>query len=263
MLPLADGDGNDTVTGLDVCSSFLLVTTVFNVVYLYDLSRRSASCVLSLNSRHKVVWRPFTSGVQWWLKKGRAQWVVFPGRNKWNLSFFQCSDTVGWKSIWTGENLLQLFPKFLFWRTHPNLEQLQKGWLNEYWMFGSSSWMLTAPCVYFMCCTVYCRNSVLPSDHPFVCPGLLHFAWVIDDVKCIVVTPVCVCVCVCLSVCLSTAACPHYCMDTDVTWGSGRGCHLVVHYWADLQSVHRLRCDGSITRTRNKRVHACARSMPS
>ena len=34
---------------------------------------------------------------------------------------------------------------------------------------------------------------------------LLHFAWVVDDAKCIVVTLVCVCVCVCvcLSVCLS------------------------------------------------------------
>ena len=32
---------------------------------------------------------------------------------------------------------------------------------------------------------------------------LLHFALVVDDAKCIVVTPVCVCVCVCLSVCVS------------------------------------------------------------
>ena len=54
---------------------------------------------------------------------------------------------------------------------------------------------------------------------------------------------------VCLSVCLSAAACPHYCTDPDVTWGSGRGCPLVVHYWADLQSVHGLRCYGNITRT--------------
>ena len=72
----------------------------------------------------------------------------------------------------------------------------------------------------------------------------LHFVWVVDHEKCIVVTHVCVSVClsVCVSVCLSAAACPHYCMDPDVTWGSGRGCPLVVHYWADLQSVHRLRC---------------------
>jgi len=33
--------------------------------------------------------------------------------------------------------------------------------------------------------------------------------------------------------------------------GSGRGCPLVVHYWADLQSVHGLHCYGNITRTRN------------
>jgi len=54
-----------------------------------------------------------------------------------------------------------------------------------------------------------------------------------------------------VSVCLSAAACPHYCTDPDVTWGSGRGCPLVVHDLADFQSVHGLRCYGNITRTRN------------
>ena len=52
-----------------------------------------------------------------------------------------------------------------------------------------------------------------------------------------------------LSVCLHV--CPHNCTGPDVTWESGRGCPLVVHYWADLQSVHGLRCYGNITRTRN------------
>jgi len=33
--------------------------------------------------------------------------------------------------------------------------------------------------------------------------------------------------------------------------GSGRGCPLVVHCWADLQSVYGLPCYGNITRTRN------------
>ena len=62
---------------------------------------------------------------------------------------------------------------------------------------------------------------------------------------------VCVCVCVCLSVCLclSAAVRPRYCTDPDVTWRCGRGCPLVMHYWADLQSVHGLRCYGNITRT--------------
>jgi len=78
---------------------------------------------------------------------------------------------------------------------------------------------------------------------------VLHFARVVDDAKCIVVTHVCVSVCV--SVCLSAAACPHYYTDPDVTCGSGRGCPSVVHHWADLQSVHGLRCYGNITRTRN------------
>ena len=51
-------------------------------------------------------------------------------------------------------------------------------------------------------------------------------------------------VCVCPSVCLCV------CMPTLL---HGSGCNLpqVVHYWADLQSVHRLRCCGNITRTRN------------
>jgi len=35
----------------------------------------------------------------------------------------------------------------------------------------------------------------------------------------------------CVSVCLSAAIRPHCCMDPDVTWGRGRGCPLVVHYW--------------------------------
>ena len=52
-----------------------------------------------------------------------------------------------------------------------------------------------------------------------------------------------------LCVCLSTAVCPHYCTDPDVTWRHGRGCPLVVHYWADLQSRHGFCCYGNMTRT--------------
>jgi len=74
--------------------------------------------------------------------------------------------------------------------------------------------------------------------------------------------------------------------DPDVTWGSGRGCPLVVHYWVDLQSVHGLRCYGNaccvhdvicneavpfrpycggvVTRTRNVSEYMLeTRSMPS
>jgi len=54
--------------------------------------------------------------------------------------------------------------------------------------------------------------------------------------------------CVCLSVCLYVATCLHYCTDPHVTWGSGRGCPLVVHYWADLHLVHGVHCYGN---TRN------------
>jgi len=56
---------------------------------------------------------------------------------------------------------------------------------------------------------------------------------------------------VCVSVCLSAAACPHYCTDLDVTWEFVRDAPYIVHYRADLQSVHGLRCYGNITRTRN------------
>ena len=53
-----------------------------------------------------------------------------------------------------------------------------------------------------------------------------------------------------LSVCASVGPRPYAhttaCTDPDVTWGRGRGCPLVVHYWADLQSGHGLRCYGNI-----------------
>jgi len=58
--------------------------------------------------------------------------------------------------------------------------------------------------------------------------------------------------CVCLCVCRSAAACLHYCTDPDVTWRSGRGCPLVVHYLADLQSVHGLRCYGNTMKMRGR-----------
>jgi len=50
----------------------------------------------------------------------------------------------------------------------------------------------------------------------------------------------------CVCVWLSLAAFPHYCTDPDVTWGNGKGCRLVVHYLADLQSVYGFRCYDNI-----------------
>jgi len=52
-------------------------------------------------------------------------------------------------------------------------------------------------------------------------------------------------------VCLSAAVRLRYCTDPDVTCWNGKGFPLVVHYWANLQLGHRLRCYGNITRTRN------------
>jgi len=50
----------------------------------------------------------------------------------------------------------------------------------------------------------------------------------------------------CVSVYLFLAAFPHYCTDPDVTWGNGGGCPPVVHYWADLQSMHGFNCYDNI-----------------
>jgi len=50
-------------------------------------------------------------------------------------------------------------------------------------------------------------------------------------------THLCVCLSVSLCVCLSVAACLPHCTDPDVTGGVVGDTPLVVHYWADLQSV--------------------------
>ena len=63
----------------------------------------------------------------------------------------------------------------------------------------------------------------------------------------------------CLCVCLCAAARLHYCTDPDITWGSGRGCPLVVHYLADLQSVHGLRCCGNTMEMRGRAQRYSAR----
>jgi len=73
---------------------------------------------------------------------------------------------------------------------------------------------------------------------------MLHFVWGVAEAKCILATAVCVSAC--LPVCLSLTAFPRYCTDPDVTWGSVRGCRLVVQYWAYLQSVHEFRCYDNI-----------------
>jgi len=49
--------------------------------------------------------------------------------------------------------------------------------------------------------------------------------------------------CVCLSVPRSIRTILH---GPECKFGNGRGCPLVVHFWADLQSVHRFRCYDNI-----------------
>jgi len=59
----------------------------------------------------------------------------------------------------------------------------------------------------------------------------------------------CVCVSVCVCVCLSVRGRnPTLLHGPGCNLGSGTDCPLVVHCWADLQSVHGLRCYGNITR---------------
>jgi len=49
--------------------------------------------------------------------------------------------------------------------------------------------------------------------------------------------------CVCMSVYLSVPrGIPTLLHGPGCNLGNGRGCPLVVHYWADLKSVHGLRC---------------------
>jgi len=58
--------------------------------------------------------------------------------------------------------------------------------------------------------------------------------------------------CVCVSVCVSVRGrIPTLLHGPGCNLGNCRGCPTVVHYWADLQSVHGLRCYGNITRTGN------------
>jgi len=63
---------------------------------------------------------------------------------------------------------------------------------------------------------------------------LLHFAGVVDDTKCIVVTRICMSV-----------------RDQMPTLLHGPVCLLVVHCLEDSQSVHALHCCGKITRMWN------------
>jgi len=68
---------------------------------------------------------------------------------------------------------------------------------------------------------------------------------------------------ICLSVCLSAAACPvahtTACTDSesDVTWGVIGGAPLVMHYWADVQSVHEFRCYEPMTTRRTRNLSEC------
>jgi len=82
--------------------------------------------------------------------------------------------------------------------------------------------------------------------------------------------------CVWLSVCVSLRGCmPTLLHGPGCNLGNGRGCSLVVQYWADLQSMHGFRFydniaphvlairahDSIAANAKCQRVHACTRSM--
>jgi len=76
-----------------------------------------------------------------------------------------------------------------------------------------SNWLsLLVLLVYITMCVCHCCTA-----------WSLHFMWVVYDTKCIVVTRVCVSV---------RGRMPTLAWTRDVTWRTGRGCPLVVHYWA-------------------------------
>ena len=64
------------------------------------------------------------------------------------------------------------------------------------------------------------------------------------------------CLCVCLSVPRRT---PTLLLGPRCNLENDRGCPLVVHNWADLQSVHRFRCYVNIARTRD--ISECLYSL--
>ena len=65
-----------------------------------------------------------------------------------------------------------------------------------------------------------------------------------------------VCLCICLS---DPRRIPTLLHGPRCNYRNGRGDPLVVHYWADLQSVHGFRCYDNIFRTRN--VSECLYSL--
>jgi len=90
----------------------------------------------------------------------------------------------------------------------------------------------------------------------------------------ILATAACVSVCVCMSV---PRRIPTPLHGPGCNFGNGRGCPLVVRYWADLQSVHGFRCYGTThvykltalytpnaySSEREMSASACSRSMAS
>ena len=83
-----------------------------------------------------------------------------------------------------------------------------------------------------------------------------RFAWGVAEAKGIVATVARPSVCLCVPV---PRRIPTLLHGPDVSCRNGRGCPLVIQYWADFQSMHGFRCYDNIARTRN--VSECLYSL--
>jgi len=82
---------------------------------------------------------------------------------------------------------------------------------------------------------------------------LLYFASGVAEVKCILATAVCVSV---------PRRIPTLLHGPRCNLGNGRGCPVVVHYLADLQLVHGIRCCDKHSAKCEMLLSACTHSMP-
>ena len=97
--------------------------------------------------------------------------------------------------------------------------------------------------------TRYCQASK-HVNRPVLWFGSLHFAWGVTAAKCILVTRTRICLRLSVPRHISTLL-----NGPGCNLGEWYGCPLVVHYWADLQSVQGFHCyDNTVPNAKCQRV---------